>query len=261
MGAPNFEQSLLEYEQWKRVRAWPGWLAFALALGAGGAFLWFIYRPAMEREQRLASESMTARESLAALVPKLEETERKVRDLQTERDRLAAEHAPLVAERQAALDALQKLEQEISSKLETEVQSGDIAITRRGNDLVVDVADKILFDLGKSEIKEDGEKVLAQLAGTLVTFKERIIQIGGHTDSARAVPRELAQRYPTNWELSTARATNVVRFLQEKSKIPGDRLLAAGFAQYRPTANRSDKGRQKNRRIEIVLVSRYVDKG
>jgi chemotaxis protein MotB len=104
------------------------------------------------------------------------------------------------------------------------VQSGDIAITRRGND--------------------------------------RIVQIGGHTDSARVVSPELVERYPTSWELSTARATNVVRFLREHSKLPGGRLLAAGFAEYRPAAsNRSDKGRQKNRRIEIVLVPRYVDEG
>ncbi len=262
MGAPNFEQSLTQYEEQRRVRAWPGWLAFVLALGGTGAFLWFIYRPAMEREQRLTSESMTSRESLVALVAKLEETERRARELQTERDRLVGEQAQLVADRQAALNALAQLEQEISSKLETEVQSGDIAITRRGNDLVVDVADKILFDVGKAEVKEDGQKILSQLAGTLVGFKDRIVQIGGHTDSARVVSPELVERYPTNWELSTARATNVVRYLQEHNKIPGDRLLAAGFAEYRPTAsNRSDRGRQKNRRIEIVLVPRYVDKG
>jgi chemotaxis protein MotB len=65
----------------------------------------------------------------------------------------------------------------------------------------------------------------------------------------------LRERYPTNWELSAARATNVVRHLQEKARLPGERLVASGFAQYRPAAsNRSQAGRRQNRRIEIVLV-------
>ena len=59
----------------------------------------------------------------------------------------------------------------------------------------------------------------------------------------------------TNWELSTARATNVVRYFQERGKIPGTRLAAAGFAEFRPSAsNASEEGRRKNRRIEILLV-------
>lgn len=63
------------------------------------------------------------------------------------------------------------------------------------------------------------------------------------------------ERFPTNWELSTARATNVVRFLQESGNIPGERLVAMGFAQYRPAAsNASASGRQQNRRIELVLI-------
>jgi chemotaxis protein MotB len=77
----------------------------------------------------------------------------------------------------------------------------------------------------------------------------------GHTDGTRIVSSTTQEKFPTNWELSTARATNVVRFLQEQGKVPGAELVAVGFAEFRPVAsNASAEGRRKNRRIEIVLV-------
>ena len=251
------EQSYPEYGTKQPGRAWPGWLAFVFAVALSGAFIWLRHRPIYQQNTALTEEVRTAQASLAALIPKLEEAERKVASLEQERNGLSAQHSQLMAEKQAALDALQRLKDELSAKLVVEVQSGDITITRRGNELVVDVSDKILFDVGKTEIKERGQQILVQVASILAGFKDHIIQVGGHTDSARVVSPELVERYPTNWELSTARATNVVRFLQEHSTIPGDRLLAAGFAQFRPAAsNRSEQGRQKNRRIEIVLLPR-----
>lgn len=251
------EQSYPEYRATQPARAWPGWLAFVFAVALSGAFIWLRYRPTYQKNAALTEELRTTQASLAALVPKLEEAERKVAALSEEKSGLSAQHSLLMAEKQAALDALQRLKDELSTKLVVEVQSGDITITRRGNELVVDVSDKILFDVGKTEIKERGQQILVQVASILAGFKDHIIQVGGHTDSARVVSPELVERYPTNWELSTARATNVVRFLQEHSTIPGDRLLAAGFAQFRPAAsNKSEGGRQKNRRIEIVLLPR-----
>jgi chemotaxis protein MotB len=86
---------------------------------------------------------------------------------------------------------------------------------------------------------------------------EQVYQVGGHTDSRPITTRKLVERYPTNWELSTSRATNVARFLEEEGHIPGKQLVAAGFAQYRPTSNnRTRRGRRQNRRIEIVLLDR-----
>lgn len=256
------EQSYPEYRSSQPSRAWPGWLAFVFAVALSGAFIWLRYRPTYLKNAALTEELRTAQASLAALVPKLEEAERRAASLEQEKNGLSAQQAQLIQEKQAALDALQRLKDELSSKLGVEVKSGDISITRRGNELVVDVSDKILFDVGKTEIKERGQKILVQVAGTLAGFKGHVIQVGGHTDSARVVSPELVERYPTNWELSTARATNVVRFLQEHSSIPGDRLLAAGFAQFRPAAsNKSERGRQKNRRIEIVLLPRQPQHG
>jgi chemotaxis protein MotB len=86
-------------------------------------------------------------------------------------------------------------------------------------------------------------------------MRGHVFQIGGHTDAQRIVSAEVREQYPTNWELSTARATTVVRFLAEKCGVPGSRLVAAGYARYRPVAsNATEAGKQRNRRIEIALL-------
>jgi chemotaxis protein MotB len=84
--------------------------------------------------------------------------------------------------------------------------------------------------------------------------KDRAINVEGHTDDVPIGP-ELARRYPTNWELSAARATNVARYLQEKIGIDPSLLSATGYGEYHPVAsNEDEEGRTRNRRIEIVLV-------
>lgn len=115
------------------------------------------------------------------------------------------------------------------------------------------MVEKILFDSGSAEIKKEGKKVLDRVVEILKNVKDRQINIEGHTDNVPISPR-LAQKFPTNWELSTARATNVVRYLQEKGIDPA-LLSATGYAEYRPVSpNDTEEGRAKNRRIEIVLV-------
>ena len=246
----------------RRASAWPGWLAFVFALGAAGAFVWYLYLPLHAKKSALDEELNAAKLREAGLNVKLEKAEKNALGLKHESEALAAERAQALKEKQDAIDALNHLKEELSSKLQVEMQRGDITILRRGNELVVDVADKILFDTGQAVIMPEGERVLAHVARTLASFKDRIIQVGGHTDSARIVSPELREKYPTNWELSTARATNVVRFLEERAKLPGSRLVAVGFAQHRPTAsNQNEQGRKQNRRIELVLLPRPASEG
>ncbi len=85
-----------------------------------------------------------------------------------------------------------------------------------------------------------------------VTDKE--VRVEGHTDNV-PISSRLKDVFPSNWELSTARATNVVHFLQDQVGIPGERLSTCGFGQFRPVAeNETAEGRAQNRRIQIVLV-------
>ena len=103
-------------------------------------------------------------------------------------------------------------------------------------------------------IKPTGQEVLLKLADSFRNSENQNIAVEGHTDDVQ-IGSALLERFPTNWELSTARATAVVRFLQEKGNITPERLTACGFSYYRPVAtNDTPEGRKQNRRIEIILI-------
>lgn len=116
--------------------------------------------------------------------------------------------------------------------------------------LVVRMKDSILFDSGQADLKPAAMAVLDKLAGTLRQLPNQV-RIEGHTDNR---PISTA-KYPSNWELSTARATNVIRYLIEHSGLSPKRLSAAGYGEYRPVSdNGTDAGRADNRRVDIVLL-------
>lgn len=125
----------------------------------------------------------------------------------------------------------------------------ELILTERG--LVVRLTGRILFDLGKAELLDDGKKLLDKIAELLVDIPN-VIMIEGHTDNW-PISNE---RFPSNWELSTSRATNVVRYFIENTDIPPERLMAAGYAEYRPLyPNDTAENRAKNRRVEIVILN------
>jgi chemotaxis protein MotB len=134
-----------------------------------------------------------------------------------------------------------------------EIDKGQVTISELRGKLTVNMVDAILFDSGKAEIKPEGLVVLGKVIEILKSVNDKAIRIEGHTDS-NPITGTLAQRYPTNWELSSARAITVARYLQ-KQAIDPTLLSAAGFGEFKPVAdNASAEGRAKNRRIEIVLV-------
>jgi chemotaxis protein MotB len=161
-----------------------------------------------------------------------------------------------LGQKTAALDALKTVQDALAKSLVEEIETGDIRVSERGGLLVIDVSDTVLFGVGDATLSERGQKVLTRLADSLKTLPdEAVFQVGGHTDNQPIKSEEVKARFPTNWELSASRATNVVRFLEETCQIPGKRLVAAGFSEFRPVAsNAKPKGRAKNRRIEIALL-------
>ena len=250
----DFETRVLERP--KRSRAGiVGWLLFILLLGAAGAFIYYLYLPLRAERARLQQELTDGAQREQRLKASVSEAEARATTLVSKQEELSGKLAQTEAEREKLEGELKRVQTELSSILEPQISAGNVRIKRRGNELVVDVSDKILFDSGRAEINEGGQKVLAEVAPSLTRLPNYVVQVGGHTDRTRVVNPETAERFPTNWELSTARATNVVRFLEERGKIPGSRLEAAGFAQYRPVAgNATADDRQKNRRIELVLL-------
>jgi flagellar motor protein MotB len=118
----------------------------------------------------------------------------------------------------------------------------------------VTLAARALFDSGQAEVKAEGRERLKQLAETLKTVSGKEIRIEGHTDNV-PIRGRLRNKFPTNLELSTARALNVLRYLVEEGGLPRENLTAVGYADTRPVAsNDTPEGRQENRRIEIILL-------
>ncbi len=141
--------------------------------------------------------------------------------------------------------------------LSREVEKGQLQVKQYKNMLAVDLAEQIFFDSGKATLKKGGKEVLKKVGDALKGYENKIIRVVGHTDNV-PVAKSLQATFPTNWELSVARATNVVRYLQEVG-VPPERMIPSGRAQYDPVAsNDTPEGRQKNRRIEIMLIDKSL---
>ncbi len=156
--------------------------------------------------------------------------------------------------REARLAKVKNTYDQLVGALEDEIKRGELTISNLEGQLSVNLLNKILFDSGETALRKDGQKVLKSLGDVLNKFPDKALMIEGHTDNVQISSR-LKERYPTNWELSTARATSVVHFLQDSVGLPGERLIAAGYSQYKPVASNEDSdGRAQNRRIQILLV-------
>jgi len=166
---------------------------------------------------------------------------------------LEAEKAALLAasqERQSQYDTLVQ-------NLSKEVERGQLKVRQYQNMLSVDLAEQIFFDSGRASLKSGGKEVLTKVGDALKSYDNKVIRVIGHTDNV-PLAKSLRNIFPTNWELSVARATNVVRFLQDVG-IPPERMVASGRGEYNPVAsNDTVEGRQKNRRIEIVLIDQSL---
>jgi chemotaxis protein MotB len=156
-------------------------------------------------------------------------------------------------------DELAKVKQNydnLTAGLKSEIAAGAVTITQLKGKLTVNMVDRILFDSGQAEVRADGKKVLEKVGQVLAGVADKDIRIEGHTDN-KPIVGDLKSKYATNWELSTARATAVLRYLQDNAKVDPSHLVAAGYGEFRPVApNDTPENRALNRRIEIVLVPR-----
>ena len=129
----------------------------------------------------------------------------------------------------------------------------DLQVQQQKDRLVLTVLGKVLFESGKAQLTPLGLEVMGQIAQVLSKFPNKFIHVEGHTDT-RPIFGKLQKKYPTNWELSTARATTVLRFLIKQTKLSPNHFVAAGYADTHPVeTNETEEGRSRNRRVEIVL--------
>jgi chemotaxis protein MotB len=197
----------------------------------------------------------------ATLAMKLTALGQDVSRLETERSDLGGE----LDKAQKRMEELKKAQAQAEAraaqfrKLVTQFKSltdaGKLKVEIRENRMIIALGDKILFDPGKTDLKPEGKDALKQVSEVLKDLQNRNFQVAGHTDN---IPIKSA-KFRSNWDLSTARAVEVVNFMIS-SGLDGKRLSAAGYADQSPVApNDTPDNKAKNRRIEITLVPNLDD--
>jgi chemotaxis protein MotB len=240
------------------------WFLLILVLGLGGYavhWLWGKLEDTREGARKLRAELAAKQHTLTKVTKERVVQQERIDELEIRDRELAEENERLSSDVRAKENELVKLKStyvDMESKLTQEIKSGEIKLTQIGEKLQVELIDKILFDSGDAKISKRGEEVLMRVAQVLGTITDKQIQVSGHTDS-EPISEKLKSQFPTNWELSVARATNVVRFLGEKGGVPEKMMVASGHGPYKPVAtNATPVGRSRNRRIEILLTPAMV---
>jgi len=150
------------------------------------------------------------------------------------------------------LSYLNNTYQQLNQNLQVEVAANQVQIKQLQNRLEVTMVNSILFPEGGWELHQKGQQELNNVLPALQGLSGKQIVIGGYTDNFPILP-PLSQRFPTNWDLSAARAISVVRYFQAQGIDP-NQLSAVAFGQYHPIAsNDTAEGRAQNRRINIVI--------
>ncbi len=156
-----------------------------------------------------------------------------------------------IEELQDELERLKEAKSLLEERLKTEIDSDQVALTMEDRGLVITFVAEVLFDSGKADLKPGGEKILKKIGAVIKQeTADNEIGIEGHTDN---VPIKYSG-WKSNWELSTARATSVLHYLEDNCSLTPAKLSATGYGEYRPVASNDTKaGRQKNRRVEIII--------
>ena len=159
--------------------------------------------------------------------------------------------AEQISKLQGDIDELQKAKEELENRLKGEIADKEVTVERLEKGLVITFVSEVLFDSGKAELKKESfeklDKIVSVLSGTVSDLD---VGIEGHTDNVQIK----YSSWKSNWELSSHRALSVLHYLTEQNINP-QRLAAIGYGEYRPVADNDTKeGRQKNRRVEIVIL-------
>jgi len=172
--------------------------------------------------------------------------------MQQEINSLRARVAELEAEKQQELNELASAKDALIEQLSGEIADGEVKLRMAQQGLVVTVMDQVLFDSGKTELKPQSKSTLDKVAGVISDKAPgNELAFEGHTDSV-PISRPC---FPSNWELSTGRATSVLHYFVSKHGFDSRKLRAVGYGEFRPVAsNDTPDGRAQNRRTEIVIL-------
>jgi len=198
---------------------------------------------------QLHKDNQACRESLEAARKQMGQTER---ELEARKNEILSKDRQLQAKEEKVKEqshAFARMQQAMKAELE----SKQVALKELEGKLTLTMVEAILFDSGKAEVKQEGRDALEKVAEVLKTVEGQEIVVAGYTDNVQ-IGERLAKIYPSNWELSAARAISVVKILVADGVNPKT-LNAAGYGEHRPVAdNDTLEGRAQNRRMEIILM-------
>jgi len=153
----------------------------------------------------------------------------------------------------AEVDKFNQLYIKIKGYVEEGGLDGQLELIKTDAEILIRFRDNVIFDSGKADIRPEAEGILDEIASVLLLYEKEIdmIRVEGHTDN---VPIH-TEKYPSNWELSTARAVEVLRYFIEKKGLDPLTLSAVGYGEYHPVReNDTSEGRAVNRRVDIVIA-------
>jgi chemotaxis protein MotB len=200
-----------------------------------------------QRAQEAAAKAKACEEKAAK---DLAEARQQLAATEQARNELQAKAAALAEQKQAA-EAKSAQYEKLAGSLQSQIKAGQIEVSELRGKMTVKLKDKVLFPSGSAKLNKEGAAALDVVAGVFKDLKGKNVVVAGYTDNVRVA----AGSYKDNWELSSARAIAVVRYLVSKG-VPPEMLGAAGFSEFRPVApNDTPANRSQNRRIEIALTA------
>lgn len=203
-----------------------------------------------EAKEGLMKEMGLLKEEKNNLEKRISELENQISGKEAKIKSLEENLAKIEKSGREAQEAVDKLKAE-NDKIAKDLADFQVSVKEEKGKLTITMLDKILFDSGKADIKKEALPTLDKLAKILKEHSDREVLIEGHTDT---VPIS-TPLFPSNWELSTRRATTVLQYFVRDQKISPERFSAAGYGEYKPvTTNSTVEGRSNNRRVEIILL-------
>ncbi len=221
------------------------------------------HQKALDSLAACQTELGTTKKALDDEKDKTAKLEAELSGSQTERTEKQKRIDALLASMSSAEEQLLKLKQQqeqaearlasyrkLNERLRQLVDTGKLTVAFRNGQMILKLPSEVLFDSGKADLKGAGKTALAEVLNILLEFKDRRFQVAGHTDNVPVRNRV----FKSNWELSAARAVSVVKAMVEAG-FDAKNVSASGFGEFDPVApNDTEEGKQKNRRIEIILV-------
>lgn len=161
-------------------------------------------------------------------------------------------------EQMAVRSEMEDMRQGLRKELEFHISKNEALVQKVQDLTVLDIGELSLFRSGQADLTPEGVGIMKRFSNILQRYPGYHVRVEGHTDNV-PIGAKLKAQYPSNWELSTSRATSVVRYMIYGLKFPPERLSAVGYAQYRPIRdNATEKGRAQNRRVRMVVFKEQV---